>query len=455
MYMWSDPKTWELTEDYNTFTGAGRLLPAAGDRVTIPRGMLIRLDVSTPVLEYLEVTGALDFAEPITTSDSNYTDNPTPIILRAKNILVYGRLSVNGSNTAGAPYRGKAEIVLHGDSSDPGFELSGVNYAPKALVVLGQLLLNGEVRNATSRWMQLTETAAKGQRTATILEGAGWLRANDSVVLAPTGYDTAECDELTVESVVDINCTKVDGNPCDQIVTFVQELQYDHAVQSAGGGEPLTMRGEILLLSSNVVIRGDNNSATDKFGAHILVPKHNLWDPVRQEVVTSDPTAQFSDVEIRHAGHAPNASLSLAGRHALKFENLLPTYCFVRRCSIHSTYGVAVGVSNTQTMILQDNAVYNSPGFGFHISSNKNWVMRNIVSRLTAVEIDPYSADPWAEWSACYDIHPDNFVLGNVAAGSERIGFKIPGAPCKDSTARGSSRDVDREALKVYCKQHC
>ena len=27
--------------------------------------------------------------------------------------------------------------------------------------------------------------------------------------------------------------------------------------------------------------------------------------------------------------------------------------------------------------------------------------------------------------------------MGNVAAGSERIGFKIPGAPCKDSTARG------------------
>merc|ERR1719272_979559 len=54
VYLWSSPATWELARKYNTWTTA---LPGAGDTVTVPYGMLVRVDMSPPRLFHLEVTG--------------------------------------------------------------------------------------------------------------------------------------------------------------------------------------------------------------------------------------------------------------------------------------------------------------------------------------------------------------------------------------------------------------
>lgn len=58
------------------------------------------------------------------------------------------------------------------------------------------------------------------------------------------------------------------------MVTLTSPLSYEHyaGVQDFGNGDVLEMRGEVGLLSRNVLIRGDEaTSARNKFGAHIML----------------------------------------------------------------------------------------------------------------------------------------------------------------------------------------
>ena len=202
------------------------------------------MDISPPRLRLVEVWGSLDFAQ-------NFSSSPSILSLQAVSIHVRGTFSVmNGS--AGLPYQGRAEIVLLGAEDNPGMYIGLAQYGPKLLLVLGHLQLRGEPRG-TSRWMWLKSHALKDQKDALIADAAGWLRSGDRVVLAPTGVKYDECDEATVALAVD------EGG--DQRVTFVQKLRFTHASTSVEyNNKRAVMRGEVLLLSSNVVVRGGRDT---------------------------------------------------------------------------------------------------------------------------------------------------------------------------------------------------
>jgi hypothetical protein len=374
VYLWSNPETWDLAREFNTWTTA---LPTHDDTVIIPHGMLVRVDVSTPRLFHLEVSGVLDFKE-------DFETYPGTLSVEAVHILVRGRLTVNG--TDGSPYTGNAEIVLHGDRQEPGFQLAGVDYGPKLLLILGELKLYGKQRG-TSRWMRLREPANAGDYKITIANGAGWLRYGDSVVLAPTGYDAQECDELTVKSVLTKQC---DQEVCDQEVTFNTALIYNHGFENMQG---INLQGEVLLLSSNVVVRGGDHPRfhtlkEQEFGMHLIIPRHLDWDPVKKQVKESIGRTELSDIELRHGGQA-----ALDNRYALRMENLGQSSSFIRRCAVHSSYHTAIGIHNTAGVFVNDSIVYHSLGTSYlMLDSSGNSMLRNLASR-TFAEVTHNGAD--------------------------------------------------------------
>lgn len=78
-------------------------------------------------------------------------------------------------------------------------------------------------------------------------------------MIAPSGYDNSEVDELTIVSVDRTN-------PNKPIITVDRPLTFKHyaGIQNFGtAGEFIEMRSEVGLLTRNVVYRGDPYTSSD------------------------------------------------------------------------------------------------------------------------------------------------------------------------------------------------
>src|SRR5215203_5083152 len=83
---WSDPATWP-----------NRKVPAAGDKVTIPEGKNVVLDVTPPALGGLTIEGTLSFA------------NTADVELTTEWIMLHGELAIG---TEASPHTRKATITF-------------------------------------------------------------------------------------------------------------------------------------------------------------------------------------------------------------------------------------------------------------------------------------------------------------------------------------------------------
>lgn len=84
--IWSNLEIWD---EYSlaSFDEANPSLPVTGDAVVIPAAWDIELDIDTPILESLEISGTLRI------------DPTKNIMLRAKRILIRGGELLSGNST--------------------------------------------------------------------------------------------------------------------------------------------------------------------------------------------------------------------------------------------------------------------------------------------------------------------------------------------------------------------
>lgn len=128
--IWSNLDIWNL-DSLASFDENAPSLPVAGDSVVIPGAWDITLDVDTPILEYLEISGTLRI------------DPTKDITLMAKRIHIRGGELISGS--ADNPTMFNHKIELHGVIDDLTLvfdaALQGGN---KALAVSGTLEMHGK-----------------------------------------------------------------------------------------------------------------------------------------------------------------------------------------------------------------------------------------------------------------------------------------------------------------------
>jgi len=235
---WSDPNSWP--------SGA---VPVEGDEVEIISGDWIDFDLEeSPILKSLTINGRLTF--------KNDTEEAVDRTLNAYWIFVRAGDFIIGDESA--PYNGTATVKLYGDPiGDPIAFSMLTEGGNKGLFVVGEVKMYGQQRDQMSR---LRATVEKGDKTATVYGGLDW-KAGDMVSLLPTAIQEDHLEVATIESY-DFNTGEI---------TFVEELKWYHwgkSSSTAATHSGLDMRGEVLLLTRNVRVIGND---TDTWGAQVVV----------------------------------------------------------------------------------------------------------------------------------------------------------------------------------------
>lgn len=377
---WSDPATW------------GGDVPDAGDRVTVPDGETILLDVSPPKLGGLQVNGTLRFAR-------------RNLRLHSRWIVVRGRFQVGSEDY---PFTNSAEIVLDGQPDD-----NVMGMGSSALAVMGGTLdLHGSPRPVT--WTKLARIATAGSSTIRVQSAKGW-RAGDRIVLASTDNDPSRAEQRTIAAV--------DGD----LVKLTRALSFTHwGLSEDIAGKTITQRAEIGLLNRNIVIRGGESSLTTGLGGHVMVHAGSV--------------ARVSGVEFVNMGQAGRLA-----RYPFHFHMMgSAPDSYIRKSSIHRSNNRCITVHGSSGVTVADNVAFAAKGhcYFFEDGVERNVkLLRNLgLSTLRPaagkriLDTDNVPATFWIQ-------NPDNIVRGNAAAGSDGNGFwyDIPEYPTGLSATRSSS----------------
>jgi len=219
---WSDPATWP-----------NHKVPAAGDKVDIPKDKDVVLDVSPPPLNGLTVHGKLSFA-----------DNKD-LELTTEWVMLHGELEIG---TEARPHTHRATITLTDNVKDE--QLMGMG--DRGIMLSGGTLnLHGTLSNT---WTKLARTAEAGSNSIEVLNAAQW-RVGDELVLASTDFDPHQAERRTIAAI--------NGNK----LTLDKKLDYMHFGKITYGVDE---RGEVGLLTRNIKIQASPDADQTMFGGHIM-----------------------------------------------------------------------------------------------------------------------------------------------------------------------------------------
>jgi len=391
--LWSDPRTWP-----------GSKVPGAGDAVTIGKDMNVVLDVTPPALRSLTVEGRLSFAD------------KQDLALTTEWIYLPGGELDIGSKAH--PYRHKATITLTDTVPNEDINTMG----DRGIMMLnGTLSLHGN--RGSNTWTKLAHTAKAGSSRIEVLNAAGW-RKGDAIVLASTDFNPRQAEERTI--------TAVSGNA----LTLDKPLKYMHFGEITYGVDE---RGEVGLLTRNILIQSSADSEKTYFGGHIMA--------------MAGSKMFISSVELNRMGQ--NMHLARYPVHWHIVGDAPGQY--VENSSIHDTYSRCVTIHGTNDVRVENNVTYNTVGHCFFLEDGiEHWnqfihnlaiqtkchpTLDCVPTNLAANgEKDPTYKDraalvkasfhsghtllPSDNTVASYWItNPDNTFIDNVAAGSDENGF--------------------------------
>jgi cell migration-inducing and hyaluronan-binding protein len=280
----------------------------------------------------------------------------------------------------------------------------------------GTLNLHG---NRTNSWTKLSQTAAAGSTSIQVVNAAGW-RVGDMIVLASTDYDPHQAERRTIAAI--------SGNT----ITLNQKLDYMHFGKITFDVDE---RGEVGLLSRNIVIQASPDADKTMFGAHVMAMTGGKM---------------FVDgVELNRVGQ--NMQL---GRYPIHWHLIGDAQGqYVKNSAVHDTYSRCVTVHGTNYLNIENNVTYNNIGHCFFLEDaveHDNQFVRNL-GILTKCHrdkpCDPTNLAPFGSTpdgrnfkntgqsakdvlipsdntvSTFWITNPDNVYRDNVAAGSDATGF--------------------------------
>ena len=382
--LWSDPKSWPDGK-----------VPREGDAVTIGRDKDIVLNVNPAALRSLTIEGKLSFS------------NDSDIELKTDWIYVSGGELDIGSEAK--PHTRKATITLTDNVKDENINTMG----DRGIMLLkGTLNLHGDRKNA---WTKLAATAKAGSARIQVLDASGW-RKGDVIVLASTDFDPYQAEKRTVAAI--------NGN----VITLDRPLKYMHFGKITYGVDE---RGEVGLLTRNILIQASDDSEKTYFGGHIMA--------------MAGSRMYVSGVELNRMGQ--NMHLARYPIHWHIEGDGQGQY--IENSSIHDTYSRCVTVHGTNNLRIQNNVTYNTVGHCYFMEDaveTGNQFIHNL-AMMTKCHPDGKPCVPTnltlahqsTEGQKAKDIllpsdntassfwitNPDNTYRDNVAAGSEAIGFWI------------------------------
>jgi hypothetical protein len=391
---WSDPATWP-----------DKKVPAKDDVVTIEKDMNVLLDVSPPPLHGLKLDGTLSFA-----------DNKD-LELTTEWIVMHGTLEIG---TEAKPHTRKATITLTDNVKDEDVSMPAATVASDRsdrgiMIMGGTLSLHG---NRTNSWTKLSKTADAGANSIDVLNAAGW-RVGDMIVLASTDFDPHQAERRTIAAI--------SGNK----ITLDKRLDYMHFGKITFDVDE---RGEVGMLSRNIVIQASPDAEATLFGGHIMAMGASKM--------------MVDGVELNRMGQ--NMHLARYPIHWHLVADAQGQY--IKNSAIHDTYSRCVTVHGTNYLDIENNVTYNNIGHCFFLEDaveHGNQFVHNL-GILTKCHPDkpcvptnlaPFKTEGGKNFvpdgqnatdilipsdntaSTFWITNPDNIYRDNVAAGSDSTGF--------------------------------
>ncbi len=378
--LWSDPSTW-----------SGGAVPAAGDVVTVGAGIDVVLDVSPPALNGMNVDGKLSFS----------TDHD--VELTTEWILLRGELFAGSESD---PHTRNVTFTLTNNVPDE--EINGMGDRG-ILIVGGRLSLHGDRENA---WTKLAETAEAGSTRIEVLDASEW-RVGDEIVLASTDFNPRQAERRHI--------SRIRGN----VITLDRPLEYMHFGEITYGVDE---RGEVGLLTRNIKVQASPDADNDYFGGHIMA--------------MDGSTMNVAGIELTRMGQ----HLTLA-RYPIHWHiNGDVQGQYIKNSAIHDTYSRCVTVHGTDNLLVENNVAYNTIGHCYFMEDGietGNRFIRNLgiqtkchptlpceptnlflAHQSTAGQDSEHVLIPSDNTASTFWVtNPDNTYIGNVAAGSDQVGF--------------------------------
>ncbi|XP_076438726.1 fibrocystin-L-like isoform X2 [Babylonia areolata] len=401
---WSAQSSWAFNDDHK---------PVKGDNVTIPADKWLVIDEDIPPLDFLIIEGGLSAAPDASldfTLDVNY-------------IIIYGRLVIGWEQE---PFNGTARIILRGNHSTPDYPTtSGVELGSKFIAVYGGLDLHGVKPDV--KWSRLASTANPGDTTLTLEDSVTW-SVGDEVMMTTTDSSAWHTETFRL--------TAVSGN----VITLNSSVQYRHTAHSETltSGDNLKLTSRVALLTRNIVIEGGSypDLVKESFGARVIVGK-TVFDGESR-----NGFAKVEDTEFYHTGqegwtepYDPRYSLAFVD---VLSDNTTNFYSYVRDNSFHNGFSPAIGVFAVDNLEVSGNVIHHTVYHAIHTNSigtrlEGNLMALNIWSGayLDRLESKNINFDPAVEAMDARDL----VLRDNVVAGSERMGYHVPGQDCSTQTS--------------------
>ena len=400
---WSDPATWERF---------GTSPPSAGGTVTIPAGERVCLDESPPPLAALNIEGTL-------LVDRQAIDVTTDRILVNGGVLEIGEPD--------APHYDPLTITLTHDYATPATPMCGI----KAMCAMGgRFEIHGGVRTPT--WTRLADghTAEAGANQLTLEQSVLW-RVGDEIVITSTDFDPSQAEPRRITAISEDRRT----------ITLDAPLSFMHFGEILDiEGHAVDQRAEVMLLTRDVRVQGDESSEDDLTGGHMMVMNafhmeqmqlvedgadwQDLWEEPRFQTAPEDQS-HVRGVELYRMGQAGEI-----GRYPFHWH-MVGHFgdSYIRDSSVHRSFNRCYTVHGTFDVTLENNVAYDAMGHCYFLESFvevNNRLEHNIgawVHDWSRPGMDLIESDnvPSVFWIS----HPTNHLIDNVSAGAMGQGIWI------------------------------
>lgn len=383
---WHDPYAWQ-----------GNQVPGPSDFAKVPANVAIALNGSMNP-EFLTSNGELLAAQ------------NEGVDLSSKHILLDGPAAKLEMGREKTPYLENAVFTLNATIQDTiVFKLP---MGAKFIAAKGGALwdMHGKPKHS---WTRLSATAEADSSEIQLSDSVDW-EVGDSIVIASTDYDPHQAEVFSIAGI------SADGKK----VTLNGSLAYMHygLIDSFYNGVrhyEMDERAEVGLLSRNIVIQGDANSATSLYGAHTM------------SMIGS--RSYVENVEFFRCGQA--GILAKYPFHWHQAQDVSGQY--IKNASIHRSYNRVVTVHSSDSALVEGVVGLDHFGHGFYLESGdeEGNTFKNNLGILTRIPVgfipvEPHDSVPDEEGGLLFKLpatfwitNPSNNYIGNAAAGSEGAGF--------------------------------